>query len=293
MSNVNEKEHAIGIIGGTGLYSMAGFEQTEEKIVDTPFGAPSDALVGGVLAGRKVWFLPRHGRGHTLLPHEINHRANIWALKSLGVSYILCVNAVGSLREEYAPRDIVVIDQYFDRTSKRAEHTFFGEGIAAHVQFADPVSEGLKNILLESARAQGCTAHDGGTYVNMDGPAFSTRAESNANRQLGHDVIGMTNLPEAKLAREAEIALATLAMITDYDCWKVEEEPVSLQTVLGHLSANSKNAEEIVARAVANIPLTADWPEHSTLEFSIVTPKDLWKPETVAKLQPLLAKYLE
>lgn len=288
---MSEESAVIGIIGGTGLYGMSAFEKTEERVIETPFGAPSDVLVGGTLSGRKVWFLPRHGRKHSILPQEINHRANIWALKSLGVSYIICVNAVGSLKEEYAPRDIVVIDQYFDRTSKRVEHTFFGEGIAAHIQFADPVSEGLRTILTESAKAQGVTVHGKGTYVNMDGPAFSTRAESNANRQLGFDVIGMTNLPEAKLAREAEIALATLAMVTDYDCWKVEEEPVSLQTVLGHLSANSENAQKIIERAVANIPHGANWQDHSALEYAIVTPKEHWPSETVRKLEPILRKY--
>lgn len=271
---------------------MEGFTLEEEITIHTPFGYPSDAIMSGTLSGRKVYFLPRHGRGHTILPHEINHRANIWALKSLGVSFIICVTAVGSLQEEYAPRDIVMFDQYYDRTSRRSEHTFFGGGIAAHIPFADPISENLRSIISSAAKAEGHNVHDKGTYVNMDGPAFSTRAESNANRQLGFDVIGMTNVAEAKLAREAEMALATLAMITDYDCWKVEEEPVSLQTVIGHLTANSANAQTIIKRAISEIPTDATWPEHSALAMSIVTQPDQWPLETIDKIRPILQKYL-
>lgn len=284
-------EHAIGVIGGSGLYEMEGFEKLEERTVETPFGAPSDALVGGVINGRQVWFLPRHGRGHRLLPHEINHRANIWALRSLGVRWLICVTAVGSLKQEYAPRHIVLPDQYFDRTSRREHHTFFGNGIVAHIGFGDPVSAGLRSILREAALAEGSTVHDGGTYVNMDGPAFSTRAESEANRQLGFDVIGMTNLPEAKLAREAEIALATLCMITDYDCWHEEEEDVSAQTVIGHLMANSANAQKIVARAVSQVPMVPSWPEHDALAPALMTPKEFWPEQTKKNLEPLLGKY--
>ncbi|BDS06129.1 S-methyl-5'-thioadenosine phosphorylase [Oceaniferula spumae] len=284
--------NAIGIIGGSGLYEIEGFEQTEERIVETPFGAPSDALIGGEMNGRQVWFLPRHGRGHRLLPHEINHRANIWALRSLGVRWLICVTAVGSLKEVYEPRHIVLPDQYFDRTSRRDQHTFFGNGIVAHIGFGDPVSSGLRSILAYASRAEDCVVHDGGTYVNMDGPAFSTRAESEANRQLGFDIIGMTNLPEAKLAREAEIALATLGMITDYDCWHESEEDVSVQTVIGHLMANSAKAKKIVARAIDQIPSTPDWPEHEALAPALMTPKELWPEETVNNLQPILEKYL-
>ena len=283
--------NAIGIIGGSGLYEMEGFDQTEERHVETPFGEPSDALVGGTIDGRQVWFLPRHGRGHRLLPHEINHRANIWALRSLGVRWLICVTAVGSLKEQYAPRQIVLPDQYFDRTSRREEHTFFGNGIVAHVGFGDPVSAGLRDILLEASREQGCTAHNGGTYVNMDGPAFSTRAESEANRQLGFDVIGMTNLPEAKLAREAEIALATLCMVTDYDCWHEDEEDVSAESVIANLTANSANAQQIVARAVTSIPEQPSWPEHDSLAPALMTPRELWPAETTARLGPILEKY--
>src|SRR5439155_2945688 len=218
---------AIGIIGGSGLYQMQELRYATEHNIDTPFGQPSDPLVGGKMTGRQVYFLPRHGRGHRILPHEINHRANIYALRSLNVRWIISVGAVGSLQEKYAPRDVVLPSQFYDRTSHRAAHTFFGEGIAAHIAFAEPISTKLRNLLAESARSLDVTVHNGGTYVNIDGPAFSTRAESDFNRQNGFDVIGMTNLPEAKLAREAEIAFAAMAMITDYDCWKVEEEAVS------------------------------------------------------------------
>jgi 5'-methylthioadenosine phosphorylase len=283
---------AIGIIGGSGLYELEGFEKSDERAVSTPFGDPSDVLVGGRLAGRQVWFLPRHGRGHRIMPSEINHRANLWALRSLNVRWLICVTAVGSLREEYRPRDVVLPDQYFDRTSRREHHTFFGDGIVAHIGFAEPVSGGLRAILRDCAAAAGIVCHDGGTYVNMDGPAFSTRAESNANRQLGFDVIGMTNLPEAKLAREAEIALATLAMITDYDCWKVEEEPVSAGAVMAHLQANVATAKRLLAAAIPRIPETPDWPEHRALEGAIMTQQALWPTETMAKLRPLLERWL-
>jgi len=284
--------NTIGIIGGSGLYEMEGFDVTEERKVETPFGDPSDVLVGGEMAGRQVWFLPRHGRGHRLLPHEINHRANIWALRSLGVRWLICVTAVGSLKEQYRPRQIVLPDQYFDRTSRREHHTFFGNGIAAHVGFGDPVSVGLREILLQASRDENCVVHDGGTYVNMDGPAFSTRAESEANRQLGFDVVGMTNLPEAKLAREAEVALATLCMVTDYDCWHEDEEDVSVQTVIGNLMANAENAQKIVARAVAMVPQVPDWPEHDSLATAIMTPKEYWPEKTVANLRPIIERYL-
>ncbi|MGC4013684.1 MAG: S-methyl-5'-thioadenosine phosphorylase [Luteolibacter sp.] len=285
-------EASIGIIGGSGLYELEGFEKAEERLVSTPFGEPSDVLVGGSFAGRQVWFLPRHGRGHRILPHEINHRANIWALRSLGVRWLICVTAVGSLKEEYRPRDVVLPDQYFDRTSRREHHTFFGRGIAAHIAFADPVSEGLRGILRDAATESGCRVHDRGTYVNMDGPAFSTRAESEVNRQLGFDVIGMTNLPEAKLAREAEIALATLAMVTDYDCWKTDEEAVTAGSVLAHLHANVAAAKRVLATAIPRVPATPDWPEHSALDGSIMTARALWPERTSADLAPLLGRFL-
>src|SRR5438046_2115273 len=235
---MNEDVPAIGIIGGSGLYQMEELRDPNEHKIDTPFGPPSDVLIGGKLRGRQVYFLPRHGRGHRILPNELNHRANIYALRSLNVRWIISVTAVGSLQEKYAPRDVLLPSQFYDRTSLRAAHTFFGEGIAAHIAFAEPISIKLRNLLAESAKSVGITVHNGGTYVNMDGPAFSTRAESELNRHYGFDVIGMTNVAEAKLAREAEIALATMAMITDYDCWKIAEEPVSAQIVIDDVSAN-------------------------------------------------------
>src|SRR5581483_2872652 len=245
---------AIGVIGGSGLYQMEQMRNATEHKVDTPFGAPSDALIGGEIAGRQVYFLPRHGRGHRILPHELNHRANIYALRSLNVRWIIAVTAVGSLQEKYKPRDILLPSQFYDRTSLGSIHTFFGEGIVAHVSFAEPISANFRNLLADCAKKVGATVHNGGTYVNMDGPAFSTRAESELNRRHGFDVIGMTNLPEAKLAREAEIALATMAMITDYDCWKVEEEPVSAQTVFGHLTANAEAAKRVLLEAIPRVP---------------------------------------
>src|SRR5437773_4090204 len=283
---------AIGIIGGSGLYQMEELLDATEQKVDTPFGLPSDILVGGKISGRQVYFLPRHGRGHRILPHELNHRANIYALRSLNVRWIISVTAVGSLQEKYAPRDILLPSQFYDRTSLRAVHTFFGEGIAAHISFAEPISVGLRALLAESARKLGLTVHDGGTYVNMDGPAFSTRAESETNRRHGFDVIGMTNLPEAKLARESEIALATLAMVTDYDCWKMEEEAVSVQTVIGHLLANAETAKKALERVVPEIPREANWPEHHALESAIITDRKLWPAATIKKLGPIIERFL-
>jgi 5'-methylthioadenosine phosphorylase len=288
---MSENAPAIGIIGGSGLYQMDGVENPTEQSVRTPFGDPSDAIIGGQMHGRQVYFLPRHGRGHRILPHELNHRANIYALRSLNVRWIICVTAVGSLQEKYAPRDILLPSQFYDRTSQRVGHTFFGEGIAAHVGFADPISTDLRNILAESARALGVQIHNGGTYVNMDGPAFSTRAESELNRRHGFDVIGMTNLPEAKLAREAEIALATMAMITDYDCWKVEEEPVSAQTVFEHLVANAETAKKVLSEAIPKVPTEPNWPEHRALDVALVTDRKLWPAATRAKLQAILGRF--
>jgi 5'-methylthioadenosine phosphorylase len=288
---MSEETPAIGIIGGSGLYQMEGVENPTERRVETPFGDPSDGIIGGQLHGRQVYFLPRHGRGHRLLPHELNHRANIYALRSLDVRWIICITAVGSLQEKYAPRDVLLPSQFFDRTSQRADHTFFGHGIAAHIGFADPISADLRQILAESVRALGVHVHNGGTYVNMDGPAFSTRAESELNRRNGFDVIGMTNLPEAKLAREAEIALATVAMITDYDCWKVEEEPVSAQTVFEHLIANAETAKKILTEAIPRIPAKPDWPEHRALDTALVTDRKLWPAATRKKLEAILGRF--
>jgi 5'-methylthioadenosine phosphorylase len=281
---------AIGIIGGSGLYQIEGLEDVTEHQIDTPFGKPSDAIIGGRLAGRSVYFLPRHARGHRILPHELPHRANIWALRSLGVRFVICVTAVGSLQEKYAPRHIVLPSQFFDRTSQI--HTFFGGGIVAHVAFADPISSGLQRLVQEEGAALGHTMHVGGTYVNMDGPQFSTRAESETNRRLGFDVIGMTNLAEVKLCREAEIAVATLAMITDYDCWKVEEEPVTAEAVIAHLNSNASAAKAILARVVPRVPAEAIWPEHRALDLALVTPRELWPAATKEKLRPILSRFI-
>jgi 5'-methylthioadenosine phosphorylase len=222
----------------------------------------------------------------------LNHRANLWALRSLNVRWIIAVTAVGSLREEYHPRDIVLPDQFFDRTSRRGDHTFFGKGIVAHVGFADPISPDLRALLLEAATSLGKRVHDGGTYVCMDGPAFSTRAESETNRRLGFDLIGMTNLPEAKLAREAEIALATLAMITDYDCWKTDEEAVSAHAVIEHVQANAATAKAVLAAVIPKIPATPDWPEHRSLDGALFTDRSLWPDETSRSLAPILERFL-
>jgi 5'-methylthioadenosine phosphorylase len=292
MSDDNVQAPAIGVIGGSGLYEIEGLTEVEEIRVETPFGPPSDLIIRGHLSGRQVCFLPRHGRGHRLLPTELNHRANIWALRSLNVRWIIAVTAVGSLKEEYHPRDIVLPDQFYDRTSQRACHTFFGSGIVAHVGFSDPISDELRELLFETATSLGKTVHNRGTYVNMDGPAFSTRAESETNRKLGFDLIGMTNLPEAKLAREAEIALATLAMITDYDCWKIEEDAVSAHSVIEHVQANATTAKAILQSVIPRIPTVPDWPEHRALDSAIFTDKAIWPEETIEKLKPLLQRFL-
>lgn len=284
-------KHRIGIIGGTGLYNIEGFTNQKWVKVKTPFGNPSDALLTGKLSGREVVFLPRHGRGHRILPSELNHRANIWAMKKLGVQWIISVSAVGSLQEKYKPCDIVVIDQFLDRTKQSANHTFFGRGIVAHVAFAAPVSEELRQILFRTAKTAKARAHDRGTYVCMEGPAFSTHAESLANHGAGHDVIGMTNLGEAKCAREAEIAYATLAMATDYDCWK-EEEHVTLEMIIANLHRNADTAKKVVAQAIAQIPAEPNFKAHSALKNAFLTDKKFWPKKTVAELKPILTKYL-
>ena len=284
--------HRIGIIGGSGLYHIEGFTHQKWVKVKTPFGPPSDELLTGTLAGRKVVFLPRHARGHRLLPSELNHRANIWAMKQLGVAWIISVSAVGSLQAKYRPCDIVLPDQFIDRTKRYFEHTFFGRGIVAHVAFADPICAELRVLLLRGARALKARVHDGGTYVNMEGPAFSTRAESLANHRLGADVIGMTNLGEAKCAREAEIAYATMAMITDYDCWKVDEAHVTVEMVIANLTKNAATAKEIITRVLPQIPAAPDWPCHDALRNAIMTDKKLWPAKTKRALGPILAKYL-
>lgn len=288
---MNEEIPAIGVIGGSGLYQIEGLTDPSEQDVETPFGKPSDTIMGGKLGDRQVYFLPRHGRGHRILPHELNHRANIYALRSLNVRWIICVTAVGSLQEQYQPRDVLLPSQFYDRTSRGSEHTFFGEGIAAHIGFAEPISSRLRNLLAEVGREQGVHIHNGGTYVNMDGPAFSTRAESELNRRHGFDVIGMTNLAEAKLAREAEIALASMAMITDYDCWQAEEEPVSAESVIGHLMANADAAKKILAAAIPRMPTEPNWRPHTALDSALVTDRKLWPEATKKKLAAILGRF--
>ena len=285
--------HRVGIIGGSGLYTIDGFCNKKWQTVKTPFGAPSDQLLTGQLAERDVVFLPRHGRGHCLLPTELNHRANIWAMKKLGVQWIISVSAVGSLQKKYKPCDIVLINQFLDRTKQSTQHTFFGRGIVGHIAFADPICEELRQLLLKSARRQKARVHNGGTYVNMEGPAFSTRAESLANHRLKYDVIGMTNLGEAKCAREAEIAYATMAMITDYDCWKADEAHVTVEMVIDNLNRNANAAKRILTDVIPRIPdEPANWPCHSALKNAIMTDRKLWPAKTAKELKPILAKYL-
>ena len=285
-------KHRIGIIGGSGLYNIEGFTHQRWVKIKTPFGSPSDALLTGKLAGREVVFLPRHGRGHRILPSELNHRANIWAMKKLGVAWIISVSAVGSLQKKYWPCDIVLVNQFLDRTKCDFEHTFFGRGIVGHIAFADPICEELRQLLLKSARGLNARAHDGGTYVNMEGPAFSTRAESLTNHRAGHDVIGMTNLGEAKCAREAEIAYATMAMITDYDCWNTEHDHVTVEMVIANLTKNAATAKAVVVSSIAEIPAEPNWSCHSALKNAIMTERKLWPKKTVMELKPILAKYL-
>jgi 5'-methylthioadenosine phosphorylase len=285
-------KHRIGVIGGSGLYGIEGLTHQKWVKIKTPFGPPSDDLLTGQLGGRDVVFLPRHGRGHRLLPSELNHRANIWAMKKLGVAWIISVSAVGSLQRKYHPCDIVLVDQFLDRTKRDFEHTFFGRGIVAHVAFGHPICEELRRLLLKSARSVKARVHDGGTYVNMEGPAFSTRAESMTNHKLGYDVIGMTNLGEAKCAREAEIAYATLAMITDYDCWNEEHDHVTVEMVIANLHRNAATAKAVIAHVIALIPGEPNWPCHDALKIAIMTDKKLWPSKTVTELEPILAKYL-
>ena len=282
----------IGIIGGSGLYDIEGFESRGEVRVETPFGDPSDALVVGALAGRSVAFLPRHGRGHRILPSELNFRANIWALKSLGVKWILSVSAVGSLKEELAPTHLVTPDQFIDRTFGR-QGTFFGDGLVAHVGFAHPVCRHVRRVLTESARANGATVHDGGTYVCMEGPQFSTLAESKLYRSWGADLVGMTNLQEAKLAREAEICYATLALVTDYDCWHPDHDAVTVDQVVAVLQKNSAMAKAVLKTAVEQFPVPRDCECESALRYAIMTAPSLIPEKAKKDLAPIVGRYLK
>ncbi len=282
----------IGVIGGSGLYEMAGLSVSEERRIETPWGEPSDAYILGDLDGRKVVFLARHGRGHRLLPTELNFRANIYGFKTLGVEFLISVSAVGSLKKEYVPGHIVVPDQFFDRTRHRPD-TFFGNGLVAHVSLAHPVSKTLATILADAADAEGAVTHRGGCYVNMEGPQFSTRAESMAYRQMGMDIIGMTNLQEAKLAREAEIAYASLSMVTDYDCWHEEEADVTGEGVMEVLRKNVALAQRVVRRAIAVLGGDVANDCASALAMSLITDPDLVPAETLRMLEPLVGKYLD
>jgi len=285
-------ERTLGVIGGSGLYELPGLDAVERKRVRTPFGDPSDEIVVGRLGDTRLLFLPRHGRGHRLLPSELPFRANVWALKSLGADCLLAVSAVGSLREEIAPGHVVVPDQFIDRTrGRQAESTFFGRGVVAHVQFADPFCPRLAPALVDAARSAGATVHSGGTYVCMEGPAFSTRAESHLYRSWGAHVIGMTNLQEAKLAREAELCFATLALATDYDCWHAGHDDVQIEEILKVLAANVDLARRTVAAMVSRLP-PADCPCPRALEHAIITDRALIPADVRRDLAPIAGRYL-
>jgi 5'-methylthioadenosine phosphorylase len=285
----------IGIIGGSGLYKMDALKDVEEVKIDTPFGSPSDAAIVGTLAGTPVAFLARHGRNHTFLPSEVPYRANIYAMKSLGVEYLISASAVGSLKEEAKPLDMVVPDQFIDRTKNRIS-TFFGEGIVGHITFGDPVCGELAKVLtsaIESLNLPDVTLHRGGTYVCMEGPAFSTKAESNLYRSWDATVIGMTNLPEAKLAREAEIAYATLALVTDYDCWHEDHDSVTVEMVVANLHKNAANAQKVIQETVRRLTENPPVSEsHSALKYAILTPLDKVPEATKEKMGLILQKYL-
>ena len=289
----------IGFIGGSGLYDLDEPANVRRESVSTPFGEPSDDYVCAELGGREVCFLPRHGRGHRLLPSEINHRANIWGFKELGVECVVSVSAVGSLREDFRARDIVLPDQYFDRTKSSSEHTFFGEGMVAHVSLAEPACAVLRGTIASVAREviarpemdSSATVMEGGTYVNMEGPAFSTKAESNVYRKLGFDIIGMTSLAEAKLCREAEICFQAMSMVTDYDCWHESEEAVTVEMVIGHLSANTLLAKEILKALAGAIPETRSCQCANALSGAILTQKGAAPAEVSRKLELILGKY--
>ncbi len=282
----------IGIIGGTGLYQMDGFTDVREVEVETPFGPPSDSLFVGSLEGRKVAFLPRHARGHRILPHELNFRANVFAMKKLGVEWILSVSAVGSLKERYEPLHVVVPDQFIDRTRQR-KSTFFGNGLVAHVAFAHPFCRNLSRVMAEACAEAGATHHVGGTYVCMEGPQFSTLAESELYRSWGADLIGMTNLQEAKLAREAEICYSTLAMVTDYDCWHPDHDAVTAEQIMGVLGRNAETARKVLRAAVRRLPIPRGCECATALKYALITAPEL-VPESVKRdLEPIVGRYMK
>ncbi|BDV42332.1 S-methyl-5'-thioadenosine phosphorylase [Geotalea uraniireducens] len=285
-------ELVIGVFGGSGLYEMEGMSDIRRVTMDTPFGAPSDEYITGILDGVKMVFLPRHGRGHRLLPSEVNYRANIYGMKKLGVSRIISVSAVGSMKEEIAPGHIVIPDQFIDRTNATRCNTFFGNGIVAHVQFADPVCADLSGCLYEAALASGAVVHRGGTYICMEGPAFSTRAESNMYRSFGVSVIGMTNIPEAKLAREAEICYGVIALATDYDCWHEAHDDVSVDAILTIIKNNVTMAKSIIRNAVGRIVAERDCPCASALQYAVITDRNAIPAEVKDRLDLIVGTYL-
>ena len=283
---------SIGIIGGSGLYDMEGLEEVQEVYINTPFGAPSDHYILGILEGRNVAFLARHGRGHRITPTEINFRANIWGFKKLGVTQILSASAVGSLKEEHKPMDFVLPDQFIDRTRQRAS-TFFGEGAVAHISFADPVCKNLADLVEAAAQDIYLPIHRGGTYICMEGPAFSTRAESHLYRSWGASLIGMTNLQEAKLAREAEICYLTIAMVTDYDCWHQGHDAVTVDDIIRYLTKNSQNAQKLVRAAVQRMKGDYDCPCRQALKYSLITQPNAIPEAAKVKLDLIIGKYLK
>lgn len=286
------EQTVIGVIGGSGLYEMEGLTQIEEVRLQTPFGDPSDAYITGFLGDVKMVFLPRHGRGHRLLPSEVPYRANIYGMKMLGVQQIISVSAVGSMKEEIVPGHIVIPDQFFDRTTGKRASTFFGDGIVGHVQFADPVCLQLSDVVAQAAQQVGATVHKGGTYICIEGPNFSTRAESNIFRGWGVDVIGMTNLPEARLAREAEMCYATVALATDYDCWHEGHDDVSVDAVIAVIHKNVAMAKKIVAQAVQMIADERQCGCGQALQYAVMTDKTQIPAEARQRLELLIGKYL-
>jgi 5'-methylthioadenosine phosphorylase len=280
----------IGVIGGSGLYEIEGLTQIERVALSTPYGEPSDEYVVGQLGDAKMVFLPRHGRGHRILPHEINFRANVWGMKKLGAEWILSVSAVGSLKQEIPPGDIVIVDQFIDRTKAR-QSSFFGDGVAGHVGFGDPICGALAAHVYDAAKAAGARVHQGGTYVVMEGPMFSTRAESNLYRSWGASVIGMTNLPEAKLAREAEICYSTIALSTDYDCWHETEADVTVEAVMAIIKKNVSLARQIVKGSVERIPEARACPCTSAAQFAVMTSPDAIPAAGRERLGIIMNKY--
>lgn len=286
-------EQIIGVIGGSGLYEMEELENIQEVTVDTPFGAPSDAYITGELNSVKMVFLPRHGRGHVFTPSEVNYRANIYGMKKLGVSRIISVSAVGSMKEEIVPGHIVIPDQFFDRTQGKRASTFFGEGIVGHVQFADPICGDLADVVYDAAKEAGATVHKGGTYICIEGPNFSTRAESNIYRSWGVDIIGMTNVPEARLAREAEICYSTVALATDYDCWHESHDDVSVDAIIAIIQQNVAMARNIIKHAVDKIAAERPCECTEALKFAVITSPDKITADARERLDLMVGKYLK